>query len=75
MLKGDLSTNVLLLILQSLREMLGEAVTPMLLECIEPPDLQNIERSFKSLFDSNFISDSSDNGEITSLGSLVVALG
>jgi hypothetical protein len=55
--------------------MLGEAVTPMLLECIEPPDLQNIERSFKSLFDSNFISDSSDNGEITSLGSLVVALG
>lgn len=75
MLKGDLSTNVQLLILQSLREMLGEAVTPMLLECIEPPDLQNIERSFKSLFDSNFISDSSDNGEITSLGSLVVALG
>jgi hypothetical protein len=74
-LKGDLSTNVQLLILQSLREMLGEAVTPMLLECIEPPDLQNIERSFKSLFDSNFISDSSDNGEITSLGSLVVALG
>lgn len=63
------------LTLQSLREMLGEAVTPILLECIEPPNLQNIERSFESLFDSNFISLPTDDGEITSLGSLVVALG
>jgi hypothetical protein len=55
--------------------MLGEAVTPILLESIEAPNLQNIERSFKSLFDANFISFPTDDGEITSLGALVVALG
>ena len=60
---------------QSLRDMLGEAVTPILLECLEPPDIFNIERSFRSLYESNFVSDPTDEGEITSLGSLVVALG
>lgn len=55
--------------------MLGEAITPILLECIEPPDIANIERSFRSLRESSFISSPSDEGDITSLGSLVVALG
>ena len=50
-------------------------MTPILLECIEPPDVSTIERSFESLHQSNFISDPSDEGEITTLGSLVVALG
>jgi hypothetical protein len=51
------------------------AVTPILLECLEPPDLINIERSFKSLCDWNFITNPTDDCEITQLGSLVVALG
>ena len=62
-------------VILSLREMLGEAVTPILLDSLEPPDISTIERSFKSLHDSNFISTPTDEGEITSLGSLVVALG
>ncbi|KAL3795161.1 hypothetical protein HJC23_007389 [Cyclotella cryptica] len=62
-------------VILSLRDMLGEAVTPILLECLEPPDLFNIEQSFRSLYESNFISDPTDKGEITKLGSLVVALG
>jgi len=62
-------------VILSLREMLNEAVTPILLDCLEPPDISTIERSFQSLHESNFISDATDEGEITSLGSLVVALG
>lgn len=62
-------------VILSLRDMLGEAVTPILLECLEPPDIFNINRSFQSLHDNNFISEPTDEGEITSLGSLVVALG
>lgn len=73
--KNILNLPLLIFALQSLREMLGEAVTPILLECLEPPDMKNIHRSFKSLFQSNFINDPSDDGEITPLGSLVVALG
>ena len=55
--------------------MLNEAVTPILLDCLEPPHLSTIERSFQSLHESNFISSPTDEGVITSLGSLVVALG
>jgi len=55
--------------------MLNEAVTPILLDCLEPPDISTIERSFQSLHASNFISSPTDEGVITSLGSLVVALG
>ena len=62
-------------VILSLRDMMNEAVTPILLDCLEPPDVTNIERSFESLFTSNFITDASDRGEITSLGGLVVALG
>ncbi|KAL7553079.1 hypothetical protein ACHAWF_016337 [Thalassiosira exigua] len=62
-------------VILSLRNMLNEEVTPILLDCLEPPDISNIERSFQSLHESNFISDPTDDGKITSLGSLVVALG
>ena len=55
--------------------MLGEAVTPILLESLEPPDIRNIERSFESLHEANFLTQPTDDGEITSLGSLVVSLG
>ena len=72
---GELVRSPLDNTILSLRDMLDEEVTPILLECLEPPDISNIERSFKSLHSSNFISDPSDLGDITSLGSLVVALG
>lgn len=55
--------------------MLREPVTEILQDCIEAPDITTIERSFQSLHASNFISLPSDEGEITSLGELVVALG
>jgi HrpA-like RNA helicase len=62
-------------VILSLREMLNEEVTPILLQCLEPPDISNIERSFESLYKSTFISSPDDSGEITTLGSLVVSLG
>eukprot|EP00978_Attheya_sp_CCMP212_P005350 scaffold11962_cov59-Attheya_sp.AAC.4 len=62
-------------VILSLREMLNEEVTPILLQCLEPPDISNIERSFESLYKSTFISAPDDSGDITTLGSLVVSLG
>mmetsp|Transcript_8856 Transcript_8856/g.19868 ORF Transcript_8856/g.19868 Transcript_8856/m.19868 type:complete len:2027 (-) Transcript_8856:217-6297(-) len=73
--QGELVRSPLDNTILSLRDMLDEAVTPILLECLEPPDISTIERSFQSLHASNFISDPTDEGAITSLGSLVVALG
>ena len=62
-------------VILSLRDMLKEEVTPVLLSCLEPPDISNIDRSFKSLHKANFIDVPGDDCEITSLGALVVALG
>ena len=62
-------------VILSLREMVKEEVTTTLLQCIEPPDMTNIQKSFQSLHQSNFITQPNDQGEITPLGSLVVALG
>jgi len=45
------------------------------MECIERPDIVNIENSFKNLHKRNFITEASDEFAITSLGELVVALG
>lgn len=72
---GEMARMPLDSVILSLREMLSEEVTPILLDCLEAPDISTIERSFKSLYDSNFISAPDDQGDITSLGSLVVALG
>ena len=58
-----------------LKEILNEETTPALLDCLEPPDLSTIERSYNSLFKSNFISQPGDHGEITHLGAFVSALG
>ena len=44
-------------------------------ECIEPPKLTNIQKSFDSLHKRNLITEATDDFEITSLGSLVVSLG
>lgn len=58
-----------------LKDILHEKTTPALLECLEPPDLSVIDRSYLSLFKSNFISQPDDDGAITTLGGFVSALG
>lgn len=73
---GEITRIPLDSVILSLRDMLKERVTPILEQCLEPPDISNIERSFKSLHSSNFITQPNDETcEITSLGSLVIALG
>lgn len=60
----------------SLKDMLkGERVVDALMDCLEPPKLENVLRSFKSLHQSNFITAPEDTCDITSLGSFVLALG
>jgi HrpA-like RNA helicase len=62
-------------VILSLKEMLQEEATPVLLDCLEPPDLSTIKRSFEHLHRNNFISKPSDEGQITRLGSFVSSLG
>ena len=62
-------------VILTLKEMLQEQATPVLLQCLEPPDLTTIERSFKSLCSSNFITSPDDSGQITTLGKFVSSLG
>jgi HrpA-like RNA helicase len=54
-----------------------ERVTDVLASCLEPPNLRTIDRSFESLFSSNFITSSADDDSchITQLGHFVSALG
>lgn len=59
-----------------LKEMMKEdVVTDVLRDCLEPPNLATIGRSFDSLFESHFITSPDDDGQITNLGSFVSALG
>jgi HrpA-like RNA helicase len=59
-----------------LKEMLSEEeVTAVLLDCLEPPNIATIERSFASLFRSHFITTPDDSCKITTLGKFVSALG
>jgi HrpA-like RNA helicase len=62
-------------VILTLKEMLQEEATPVLLQCLEPPDLSTIQRSFQSLCHSNFLSSPDDTGHITTLGKFVSALG
>ena len=72
---GEMLRSPLDSVIMNLRDMMNEPVTKILQDCLEVPDLSTIERSFNSLHASNFISQPNDNGEITSLGRLVVKLG
>lgn len=58
-----------------LKQMLHEEVKPVLLDCIEPPPLDTIDRSFQSLHRWNFITEPADEADITTLGSFVSSLG
>lgn len=53
----------------------GENVTGVLMNCLEPPDMRNISRSFASLHQSHFITCPDEECEITTLGSFVSSLG
>jgi HrpA-like RNA helicase len=70
MLRMPLDSVILML-----KEILHEETTPALLNCLEPPDLSTIERSYESLHKANYISHPDDSGEITVLGAFVSALG
>jgi HrpA-like RNA helicase len=70
MLRMPLDSVILML-----KEILNEETTPALLDCLEPPDLSTIERSYNSLHKSSFISQPNDSGEITHLGAFASALG
>ena len=52
-----------------------DPVTETLLDCLEPPDTSNIQRSFESLFASKFITEPDDMCEVTELGQFVSHLG
>lgn len=52
-----------------------EQVTAVLLDCLEPPNIATIGRSFESLYKSNFISTPDDDCDITTLGTFVSNLG
>ena len=58
-----------------LKQMLQEEVKPILMNCIEPPRMETIERSFQSLFRWNFINEPDDSAAITTLGAFVSSLG
>lgn len=50
-------------------------VSDTLSECLEPPNLNHIERALMSLFQSKFISQPDEAFSLTSFGSLVTAMG
>jgi HrpA-like RNA helicase len=51
-----------------LKQILHEEVKPVFRDCLEPPPLDTIDRSFQSLHRWNFITAPDDHGDITSLG-------
>ena len=72
---GEISRTPLDSVILMLKEMLHEEVIPVLNDCIEPPSMETIDRSFESLYRSNFIQEPNDEADITSLGSFVSSLG
>ena len=72
---GEMSRVPLDNVILDLKQMLQEEATPVLLQCLEPPELRTIERSFESLHEQKFLSTPDDSGDITNLGSFVASLG
>eukprot|EP00536_Pseudo-nitzschia_multiseries_P013275 jgi/Psemu1/290763/fgenesh1_pg.555_\ len=58
-----------------LKQIVHEEVKPVFMDCLEPPSLDTIDRSFQSLHHWNFITGPDDKADITALGSFVSALG
>jgi len=67
--KGEIVRTPLDSVILSLKNMMNEGeVTSILLECIEPPKVSTIDRSFESLHKSSFITSPNDQCELTKLG-------
>eukprot|EP00980_Cylindrotheca_fusiformis_P003409 scaffold758_cov104-Cylindrotheca_fusiformis.AAC.8 len=73
--RGEIRRVPLDSVILMLKEMLHEEVIPVLENCIEPPELDNIDPSLQSLHRWKFIQTPDDKANITSLGSFVSALG
>mmetsp|Transcript_10144 Transcript_10144/g.14653 ORF Transcript_10144/g.14653 Transcript_10144/m.14653 type:complete len:1391 (-) Transcript_10144:2876-7048(-) len=73
---GEISRMPLDSVILMLKVMLPkESATELLQNCLEPPDVKNINRSFLSLHESQFITEPNDDCDITTLGSFVSTLG
>jgi HrpA-like RNA helicase len=73
---GEMSRIPLDSVILMLKEMVtDDSVTGVLLDCLEPPNISTIDRSFQSLHRSHFITTPDDDCEVTRLGSFVSALG
>lgn len=74
---GEMKRIPLDSVILMLKEMLAEeeGVTDALLDCLEPPNVSTISRSFESLFRSHFITSEEEDSAITTLGRFVSALG
>lgn len=72
---GEMSRIPLDSVILMLKRMLHEEIEPIFLECLEPPPLGTISRSFENLHRWGFITEPSDDGDITSLGEFASSLG
>ncbi|KAL3918332.1 MAG: hypothetical protein SGILL_004290 [Bacillariaceae sp.] len=70
MLRIPLDNTILML-----KQLLHSEIKPVFRECLEPPALNTIDRSFQSLHHWNFITEPDDSADITSLGAFVSSLG
>jgi hypothetical protein len=74
--QGEICRMPLDSVILTLKEMLPqESVTELLVECLEPPNILTIDRSFASLCDNGFLTEPNDEGDITELGKFVAWLG
>lgn len=75
--EGEMLRSPLDSVMLNLRTIISkeDSVTQMLKECIQAPDLKQIENSYASLYNRFLISEPSDHFDVTALGSFVSALG
>jgi len=73
---GEILRSPLDTVILNLRTIVDEeSVTKLLLDCLEPPKIENIQRSLGSLHKSGFINQPVDNFNITASGNFVLSLG
>jgi len=72
---GEMSRVPLDSVILDLKTMLEEEATTILRDCIEPPEMLNIEKSFSSLHQQNFLTKPNDEGIPTTLGTFVSSMG
>ena len=73
---GEILRSPLDNVILNLRTIVSEeSITDMLMDCLEPPKIENIQRSLASLYMLGFIDVPDDDFDITAMGNLVVSLG